>query len=463
MSLSSQHPTVDERARSGRAARQVAQRSANAELGDLRSPDDAVRIVEAQNETRLGFLVPVRRGRMSVSSFTFYRGSAAVMAADLADNPVSGLQVQLGGDAHLSNFGAYGSPERRLVFDANDFDETLRGPFEWDVKRLAASFVIAARHNGLGRKAQRGIANRSVAAYRMAMAVYAEMGVLELHYDRADVADLQRRIQETGGSKAGQRVAKFANRAMTKDSTQALRKLTVESGGRYRIRSTPPVLFPLSKLEQTMEASQLERAAEMAFEGYRASIADHRRALLDRFTPVEAGIKVVGVGSVGTRCLILLMEGKDRSDPFFLQFKEAGRSVLEDYLPASPYGNGGRRVVEGQRLVQAVSDPFLGWTTIDGGPDFYVRQLKDWKGSVEVEGSSKKRLRDYAVVCGVTLARGHARTGDPVALSAYLGKGDSFDRSVTEYASRYADRNEEYFRAFTEQIASGRLEATPDL
>ncbi len=461
--VESQHVPVKERRAAGKALRKQVPRSANAGLGALRSPEEAVAIIEAQNPSRLQFLVPVRRGRMSVSAFTFYRGSAAVMAADLADTPISGLEVQLGGDAHLSNFGAYASPERRLLFDANDFDETLCGPFEWDVKRLAASFVIAARHNGLSAKAQRAVTLASVAAYRQAMAEFAEMGVLRLHYDSAEVDQIAREVRSAVGPSGAKRVEEFAKRARSKDASQALRKLTVEEGGRYRIRSEPPVLFPFSDLRDHPEATDLRAKVERIFSSYRQSLADDLEFLLDRFTPIDVGIKVVGVGSVGTRCMIMLMEGRDRSDPFFLQFKEAGASVLEDHLPTSPYSNGGRRVVEGQRLVQAASDPFLGWTEPVDGVTFYVRQLKDWKGSVDVEGVGRDRLEQYARVCGFTMARGHARTGDPVALAGYLGSGDVFDRAITEFATSYADRNEAYFAEFRAAVDSGDLESAPGL
>jgi uncharacterized protein (DUF2252 family) len=456
------HPQPEERKGRGRASRGVAPRSTHAELGSLRSPEDAVRLIEEQNATRLKFLVPLRRGRMAANPFTFFRGSARIMAADLADTPRSGLDVQLGGDAHLSNFGAYASPERRLVFDANDFDETLPGPFEWDVKRLAASFVIAARHNGLDPDQQREVAQRSVQSYREAMNTYSRMGVLRLHYDSADIDDVAQHLSLLRGAAGRERLERFSQKAKTKDSTQALRKLTVESDGRYRIRSDPPVLFPFSELQHHGEVVDLGGAIETAWSGYLESVSDDLAALIERFTPIDMALKVVGVGSVGTRCAILLLEGRDRLDPFFLQFKEAGASVLEEFLEPSAYPHGGRRVVEGQRRVQAASDPFLGWTSVPGGAQSYVRQLKDWKGSVDVEARSEQESLGYAELCGLTLARGHARTGDPIALRGYLGSGDVFDRAVAEFAVRYADRNQECFEAFAAAIRDGELEATTD-
>lgn len=451
--------TVQQRFEQGRAARATVPRSSHGDWSPAVDRPDPVRLLEEQNETRVPWLVPIRHARMRVSPFTFYRGSARIMAADLAATPTSGLDVQLGGDAHLSNFGAYASPERQLVFDANDFDETLRGPWEWDLKRLAASVTIAAQHLGLTLKQTRRATQEVTRSYRTAMASYADMGYLEAWYDHVTAADIR---AGTGMSQyeLDQRLARFTKRAQKKTSYQAVRKLTVEIDGRRRIRSDPPVLFPLSELPSGYDADTLQARALGAFEAYKDTLADDRRFLVDRYDPVDVGIKVVGVGSVGTLCLLILLDGRDESDPLFLQAKEAGESVLEEHLGASPYDNSGRRVVEGQRLSQAQSDIFLGWTAGVGphGKHFYLRQLRDWKGSVDIEGGTPNQLRFYAGLCGETLARGHARSGDPEAIRAYAGSSDSLDRAVTAFAEAYSAQNLEDYRRFNAAIDEGRLE-----
>ena len=454
--------TPEDRRALGRSRRKDVPRSSHGDWSPAPDRPDPVALLEEQNEARLAHLVPVRRGRMVATAFTFYRGAARIMASDLADTPDAGLRVQACGDAHLSNFGAYASPERQLFFDVNDFDETLPGPWEWDLKRLAASFTIAAQHVGFSRSAQRSITARAVSSYREAMAEMAELRQLDLWYDHLNVDELGEVPGMLGGKQARKRLRGFSAKARSKDSLQALRKLAVDDGGRWRIRSDPPVLIPLEDLPDERSAAQLRQEVELVLDRYRTTLPDHRAHLLSTFRPIDVALKVVGVGSVGTRCLIVLLEGRDRQDPLFLQLKEADRSVLEEHLPKSRYRNHGRRVVEGQRLVQAASDVFLGWTRSSTGTDFYVRQLRDWKGSVDVDAYDEDGLRRYARVCGWTLARGHARSGDPIAIAGYVGTGDVLDRALVAFAESYAEQNRADHAAFAQAIADGRLEADLD-
>jgi uncharacterized protein (DUF2252 family) len=430
---------------------------------------DPVDLLEEQNLTRDPDLVPVRHGRMMVSPFTFYRGAAKIMAADLRDTPRAGLNVQLCGDAHLSNFGAFASPERTLLFDLNDFDETLPGPFEYDVKRMAASFTIAARNNGFDQAVARAATVDSVAAYRTAMAGFAEMGTLEVWYSRITEQDVMGAIAETveaTKTKADRRLAKNAaatvQKAHTHDSVQALSKLAERVDGQYRIVSQPPIVVPARDLEAAFDVSpdEILRIVHDQLRAYRATLQDDRRQLLERFEVVDVARKVVGVGSVGTRAFIVLLRGRDQDDPLFLQLKEATTSVLEDHLPKSRYRHPGERVVHGQRLMQAASDIFLGWTKgVEANRFLYWRQLRDMKGSVVVENMVPRALGFYAGVCGQTLARAHARSGDPIAIAAYLGKKDRFEQSIADFSQRYADQNERDYQAFTKAIRGGRLEA----
>ncbi len=455
------HVSVAEHAEIGRAARNAVPRPSHRGWTALADRADPVKLLEEQNLTRVPWLVPLRHARMSVSPFTFYRGAARIMAADLASTPNSGLTVQLGGDAHLSNFGAYASPSRQLVFDANDFDETLPGPWEWDVKRLAASFMVAGQHLQFAPAVARTVTMRVVETYREAMRVYASMRYLDLWYEHLTTDDVRARAH-MDAAEVAKRLDRFERKAKARTSLQALEKLAEDVDGRWRIRSDPPVLFPLRELPAEYDAPALEAAVLAGFERYKKTLPDHRRFVLDRFTPIDIGVKVVGVGSVGTRCMIILLEGRDREDPLFLQIKEAGDSVLEEHLGGSVYKNNGRRVVEGQRLTQAESDIFLGWA--EGGPeqlDFYFRQLRDWKGSVEVEAGTPEQHAFYAQLCGATLARGHARSGDAVAIAAYMGKGDSFDRAITDFSEAYAAQNLLDYEAFRTAIADGRLDASP--
>jgi uncharacterized protein (DUF2252 family) len=450
------HLTLQERSEIGREARRRVPRSSHGGWEPAASRRDPVTLLEEQNATRVPFLVPIRHARMRVSPFTFYRGTARIMAADLASTPTSGLQVQLGGDAHLSNFGAYASPERELVFDANDFDETLPGPWEWDVKRLAASFTVAGQHLGLDRAAVRNATATAVRAYREAMAEYAPMGHLDVWYDEFTVGDLQA-ANHINAAEMAKRVNRFSSKARKRTSLQALAKLTEVVDGRTRIRSQPPLLVPLRELPDEASPAELEEVLRIGFEQYKATLPGNRRFLLERFTPVDLALKVVGVGSVGTRCFVMLLEGRDHEDPLFLQIKEAGPSVLEEHLGASAYPNSGQRVVEGQQLAQAQSDIFLGWSEGRESRQFYIRQLRDWKGSVETEGATPNQVEFYARLCGRTLARGHARSGDAASIAAYLGKGDSFDRAITDFSEAYAEQNLRDYNEFIAAIDDGRL------
>jgi uncharacterized protein (DUF2252 family) len=469
------HLSVDDRRARGLEARDRAPLSSHTEWAPATDRPDPVGLLEEQNLTREPDLVPVRHGRMLVSPFTFYRGAAKIMAADLDGTPTAGLQVQLCGDAHLSNFGAFASPERRLLFDLNDFDETLPGPFEYDVKRLAASFMIAGRNNGVGKADARAVTQASVAAYREAMASFAAMGTLAIWYAHLDEDQLLGGVQSATAEgkktskkqakavkQVGKNVRKGAAKARTRDSLQALSKLGERVDGQYRIVSQPPIVVPARDLQTTygLSADQMERAIREQYRGYRASLRDDQRQLLERFQFVDMARKVVGVGSVGTRAFIVLLQGRDQQDPLFLQVKEATRSVLEGHLRKSRYKQPGERVVRGQRMMQAASDIFLGWTKgVQDDRYFYWRQLRDMKASAEVETMTPVALALYAQICGWTLARAHARSGDPIAIAAYLGEDDQFDRSISDFAKRYADQNELDYQAFADAVRSGRLDA----
>ena len=453
--------SVAERAQRGRDARTNISRTGHADWTPDPARRDPVTILRTQNEQRVPWLVPVRHSRMIVSPFTFYRGGAAIMAEDLSGSPDSGLWVQTGGDAHLSNFGAYASPSRELVFDANDFDETLPGPWEWDLKRLTASLVVAGQHLGFPESSTRAIAARAVRGYREAMAHYAQMPVMDLWYDYLDVDDV-RRISGQSKKTLKKRLSRFEVRARGRTSLQALRKLTTRASGSLKIRSQPPLLVPLAELPTEHDPETLHAATREAFRRYVGSTDDHIQLLLSRFRFVDMAIKVVGVGSVGTRCWIVLLEGRDDQDPLFLQIKEAVPSVLEDHLRPSRYPNQGQRVVQGQRLVQAQTDIFLGWTTGLEDRHFYVRQLRDWKGSADLESGSAKELRFYGNLCARTLARGHARSGDPVAMSAYMGTSSRLDDAIAEFSVRYARQNLVDYAAFKDAVADGRLPVSTD-
>ncbi len=493
------HPSLEERRAEGRQARDRTLPSSHSGWQPAADRPDPVALLQQQDTTREPDLVPVRHGRMMVSPFTFYRGAAKIMAADLRDTPAAGLGVQLCGDAHLSNFGAFASPERRLLFDLNDFDETLPGPFEYDVKRMAASFVIAGRNNGFAKADARAAALASVTAYREALAEFAQMSTMDVWYAHFNEDRLQRLIRgavteaaevekkdkaakrdkgkkaKVGKKKeqadakqdkvvreAARRAEKNLAKAHTRDSVQALSKLCEVVDGQYRIVSQPPVIVPARDLVATygLSPDDVMPVLHEQFRAYRATLQDDRRRLLEKFQIVDAARKVVGVGSVGTRAFIVLLQGRDAGDPLFLQIKEATASVLEAYLPKSRFRQHGERVVQGQRMMQAASDIFLGWTKgRDVSRNFYWRQLRDMKGSAVVELMAPVTLTYYGQMCGWTLARAHARSGDPVALAEYLGTGDAFDRSIVDFCERYADQNEKDYEEFVGAVKSGRLEA----
>jgi uncharacterized protein (DUF2252 family) len=453
---------VSERAARGKAARSEARRSAHAEWQPVAERPDPIAVLEQQAASRVPELVPIRYGRMAVSPFTFYRGAAAVMSADLARTPDSGLRVQVCGDAHLSNFGAFAAPDRRLVFDLNDFDESLPGPWEWDVKRLAASFVVAGRENGLKRKQREELVLRAVRAYREAMREFAGQRNLEVWYARFDVEEALAGVMGEDAEDLD-RVRRGAAKARGKDSLRALAKLTETVDGQIRFRSEPPLLVPGEELLPDTAGHSIEELLANVLVAYRDTLPADRQYLLDRYRFRQIARKVVGVGSVGTRAWVVLLTGDGDDDPLFLQAKEAQASVLEPYVGASRYRSHGRRVVEGQRLMQAASDIFLGWCPavgVDGRQrHFYVRQLWDWKRSAEIERLSPRAFNVYARICGWTLARAHARSGDRVAIASYLGGGDSFDRAIATFSEAYADQNERDHEALLAAIDEGRIEA----
>ena len=449
-----EHLSVAERHARGKALRQEVPRSSFGQWSPSDRRKDPVTLLEEQNADRLPWLVPVRRGRMAASPFAFFRAAARLMATDQATRPTTGLSVQACGDAHLANFGMFASPERELVFDLNDFDETLPGPWEWDLERLAASIVIAGRDAGFDSQKSRKAARATVRAYRDAMAAFAGMSTLAIWYAALPFDRIQRVVSLN--EKQSRRLAKVGRKARSKDHLRMLTKLCEEVDGDYRIRNAPPLLVPFRELP--IDAEALHAAGERAFASYLASLPGERRHLLERYRPVDLALKVVGVGSVGTRCLVRLLEGRDRQDPLFLQIKEAGASVLEEHLPASRYAHPGERVVQGQRLMQAASDIFLGWADPERGHQFYVRQLKDWKGSFETDSPSPKGLLRYGEICAWTLARAHARSGDPIAIAGYLGKGEVAIEAFTTFAEAYADQNEADYAAFMAEVQTGRLE-----
>jgi uncharacterized protein (DUF2252 family) len=499
------HPSVADRKARGLEARDRTPLSSHAKWTPAADRPDPVALLQEQDKTRVPDLVPVRHGRMMVSPFTFYRGAAVVMAADLAPTPVAGLGVQLCGDAHLANFGLFASPERVLLFDVNDFDETLPGPFEYDVKRMAASFTVAGRNNGFSKADVEAATLASVRAYREAMAGFAQMGTMDIWYAHLDEAELRGSMQsaEAGAArqakaakkaeqadkrakapkKAEKRAAEQAKaakqqekaaktvekredktmaKAHTRDSLQALSKLGEKVNGSYRIVSQPPLVVPLRDLAATsgLSSAETEKAIRDQFRAYRDTLPDDRRHLLEHFEIIDAARKVVGVGSVGTRCYIVLLQGRDAQDPLFLQVKEAVASVLAPYAGKSRYRQHGERVVQGQLMMQAASDIYLGWAKgLDERHNYYWRQLRDMKGSEDIEAMIPLGLTAYARMCGWTLAHAHARSGDPVAIAAYLGETDAFDKAITGFSERYADQNERDHQEFVDAVKTGRLKA----
>jgi len=461
--------TPAKRAARGKEARVAVPRESHAVFDPGPDRPDPIGLLEEQAKSRVPELVPIRRGRMMVSPFTYYRGAALPMASDLSHTPVSGLAVQACGDAHLSNFGIFGSAERLLVFDVNDFDETLPGPWEWDVKRLAASMEVAARGNGFGGTDRREIVTATVASYRQAMRNFAKMTNLEVWYAHADLAQIRAEFDSQLKKRQRKMMDKGMAKARTRDSMQEVAKLTHLVDGRPRIVADPPLIVPIADLlPKDTDQAAFEAQLKDLLAGYRGTLATDRRFLLEQYEYADMARKVVGVGSVGTRCWIVLMLGRDESDPLFLQVKEAEASVLSRFVGASTYANMGQRVVAGQRLMQASSDIFLGWQRAEAGldgqqRDFYVRQLRDWKYSITIEALIPHGMRIYGEICGWTLARAHARSGDRIAIAAYLGGSDVFDQAITQFAGAYADQNERDHQALVDAVTSGRLTAEPDM
>jgi uncharacterized protein (DUF2252 family) len=462
------HLTVAERVARGKAARGEVPRSSHSEFEPSATRADPIELLERQAKTRVPELVPIRYGRMLVSPFTFYRGAAMIMAHDLAPTPRSGLTVQCCGDAHLSNFGVFASPERRLVFDVNDFDETLPGPWEWDVKRLAASMLIAARDNGFSAKDQDRVVVDTVSSYRSAIREFAGMSNLDVWYSHLDIDAAAQKYAPQFKPKAVKRAKKQLAKARTRDSMSAFSKLTeVGDDGRVHIVDQSPLIVPITKIAGTGDEETFDELRSL-LRSYRNTLEFERRVLLEEFELYDLARKVVGVGSVGTRAWIGLLMGRDDGDPLFLQIKEADASVLEDLLGASEFSNHGHRVVAGQRLMQATSDIFLGWLRVEDGldgkdHDYYVRQLKDWKGSAEIEQMVPEGMATYGRLCGWTLARAHARSGDRIAIASYLGGADVFDRAILKFSKGYAEQNEADYNALVEAIKSGRITAETGL
>jgi uncharacterized protein (DUF2252 family) len=461
------HLSVAERVKRGRAARAEVPRSSHAGFEAVAHRADPIALLEQQAQTRVPELVPIRYGRMLVSPFTFYRGAARIMASDLASTPRTGFTVQCCGDAHLSNFGVFASRERRLVFDINDFDETLPGPWEWDVKRLAVSMLIAARDNGFSAADQQRIVLDTVAEYRRSMARFAAMHTLDVWYSHTDVDKLMRSMWDEIGRTGRRNITRNVAKARTRDRMQAFSKLTRVVDGTRRFTSDPPLIVPLADFGGEAHDDLSGRLDEI-LRSYHDSLHHDRRLLLEQFQLVDVARKVVGVGSVGTDAWIALFLGRDPGDPLVLQVKEAQPSVLEDFVGASDFDNAGERVVAGQRTTQATRDIFLGWLRVERtmsgvGRDYYVRQLRDWKGSAVIEAMRPRGMVAYGRVCGSTLARAHARSGDRITIAAYLGSNDTFDRALGEFAEAYADQNEQDYNALVEAVKAGRVTAETGL
>ncbi len=458
--------TVEQRKELGREARKRIPRSS---LGGFTPQDDArdpVAILKSDDTDRVASLIPIRYGRMLTTPFAFYRGAASLMAHDLAAGANTGLHAQLCGDAHLSNFGLFAAPDRRLVFDCNDFDETLPGPWEWDLKRLAASIVIAARSIGAKEREADQAVIEACAHYRDRLRELAQMTNLEVWHQRLEVDRVIEVLEKTDNQEGASAVQKAAEKAYTRDSLREFRKLTTVENGRRRIVADPPLITPIDQIasELGIEVSpgEIERVIKGVLANYKGRLLMDRRHLIDQYEVVDIARKVVGVGSVGTRVWIVLMIGRDENDPLFLQVKEAGPSVYEAYLGKSDAQTPGQRVIHGQRLMQGASDPLLGWESFKGVDgvvrDYYVRQLKDWKGSAKIEKFTPDQLKNYGALCARVLARAHARSGDRVAIAAYAGKGDALDVAIARFAAAYADQNDRDYARMREAVESGRIE-----
>jgi uncharacterized protein (DUF2252 family) len=458
------HLTPAERAARGKAARAEVPRSSQGVWDPPATRPDPVGLLEEQAKSRVQELVPIRYGRMLASPFAFYRGAAYLMASDLASTPRSGLIVQTCGDAHVSNFGLFGSPERELLFDINDFDETAHGPWEWDVKRLAASLAIAGRNNGFADKERANVVRGAGGAYRSAIREFAEMRNLEVWYTHGRVQQGLPGLRAMLDKKNLRTAERVVTKARTKDSLEAFAKLTHVVDGEPRIISEPPLIVPVEELLPADDATTFLGTMHELIRSYRRTLQGDRKHLLEDFRFVHLARKVVGVGSVGTRAWIILMLGRDDQDPLFLQAKEAQASVLEPFVGRSRYANHGQRVVEGQRLMQASSDIFLGWNRLAGIDgvvrDFYVRQLRDWKGSWAPEAMVPQVMNVYGQMCGWTLARAHARSGDRIAIASYLGSSDAFDRALVSFSEAYADQNDRDYAALQAAVKTNKIKAT---
>jgi uncharacterized protein (DUF2252 family) len=459
--MTAKQATLADRAASGKATRARVPRSAHGEWQPSADRPHPVALLEEQAASRVPELVPIRYGRMMVSPFTFYRGAAYLMASDLAGTPTTGLQAQLCGDAHLSNFGVFAAPDRRLVFSLNDFDETLPGPFEWDVKRLVASFAVAGRDRGFDTGQRKAINLATVRSYREAIRNMAQMGTLDLWYARLEVDEIRAQVETQARARERKQFERNVAKARAKDSMKAFSKLVQIVDGRPRLIGDPPLIVPIQDLFADLGYHEVEEQMQALLRTYRRTLQGDHRHLLERFNYADAARKVVGVGSVGTRAWVVLMLGRDDGDPLFLQAKEAQTSVLEPFLGKSKYANHGQRVVHGQRLMQSTSDIMLGWVSATDpagvSRDFYIRQLWDGKGSALVDTMSPSAMTAYAGLCGWTLARAHARSGDAVAIASYLGSADSFDRAMALFAESYADQNETDYAVLRQAVDEGRI------
>lgn len=456
-----QRASAEQRARAGLEVRGKVPLRSHAIWKVRRDRRDIIGLLEEQSRQRVQSLVPLRYHRMSASAFTFYRGTALIMANDLATTPVTGIPVQCVGDAHIGNFGMFFSPSRRLVFDINDFDETTTGPWEWDVKRLAASVEICGRANGIPENARHAAVARCVHTYRERIEQYSHMNYLDMWYDHLDVQESLDRYEYTQNGKRNRTLRDAAAKAMMKDSSSAATKLTYLDGEKLRFKSKPPALVPIGELQDYADLETMQTRLEALMNEYRHSLYRDRRHVFDQYRYHDTARKVVGVGSVGTRAWVSILTGRDLDDPLMLQMKEATESVLERFVGYSPYATHGERVVQGQKLIQSTADVLLGWANFNAGDgerrDYYVRQLWNGKGSIDIDHLNEFTLSDLSRMCARCLAHAHARTGDSIAISSYLGRTDEFDRAIASFADSYADQNDEDYALFRSLIKSGEL------